>query len=37
MQEVRDWKCLWRRAADGQQPTAVRINTILGEPSRIVG
>jgi hypothetical protein len=28
---------LGRRAADGQQPTAVGINTTLGEPWRIVG
>jgi hypothetical protein len=27
----------WRRAADGQQPTAVGINTTGGEPWRIVG
>jgi hypothetical protein len=30
MQEVRDWKHLWRRAADGQQPTAVGSSTTAG-------
>ena len=31
MQEVRDWKRLWRRAADGQQPTAVGSSTTAGK------
>jgi hypothetical protein len=31
MQEVWDWKRLWRRAADGQQPTAVGSSTTAGK------